>query len=85
MLSVTTEHASLSRKHLPMIRNLIRFNINAYSHRLSTIAQSDVIVVLHKGKVVEKGSHAELLARGGQYHRMWEKQSNVRETATVVR
>ncbi|WYZ39997.1 hypothetical protein EsH8_IV_000338 [Colletotrichum jinshuiense] len=45
------------------------------AHRLSTITTSDQIVVLHKGKVVECGGHAELLALGGRYHAMWEKQT----------
>ncbi|KAL6414129.1 ATP-binding cassette, subfamily B [Ilyonectria robusta] len=46
------------------------------AHRLSTITTSDQIVVLHKGKVVERGTHGELLSLKGRYHAMWEKQTN---------
>ena len=37
------------------------------AHRLSTIAKADRILVLHHGKVVEEGSHDELMARAGRY------------------
>ncbi len=47
----------------------------AIAHRLSTIAQMDRIVVMDKGRVIEDGSHADLLARGGVYAGLWERQS----------
>ncbi|MEE0888314.1 MAG: ABC transporter ATP-binding protein [Candidatus Saccharimonadaceae bacterium] len=45
------------------------------AHRLSTIAGLDKIVVLSEGKIIEQGTHAELLARGGEYHKLWSRQS----------
>ena len=47
----------------------------AIAHRLSTIAQMDRIVVLDEGRVVEVGSHDELLAKGGLYAGLWARQS----------
>ena len=45
------------------------------SHRLSTIAHSDTILVLRNGQLIEQGTHQELLARETTYKAMWEKQS----------
>ena len=45
------------------------------AHRLSTIAGLDKIVVLRDGKIVEEGSHKELLAAGGEYAGLWNRQS----------
>ena len=47
----------------------------AVAHRLSTVAGMDRLVVLDKGGIVEEGTHAELLTRGGGYARLWERQS----------
>ena len=47
----------------------------AIAHRLSTIAQMDRIVVLRDGRVVEDGTHDSLLTVGGQYARLWARQS----------
>jgi ATP-binding cassette subfamily B multidrug efflux pump len=47
----------------------------AIAHRLSTIARMDRLVVLDRGRIVEQGTHAELLARGGHYAQLWKRQS----------
>ena len=44
------------------------------AHRLSTVKGADRIVVLHHGKLVEEGSHEELLEAGGLYARLHELQ-----------
>lgn len=45
------------------------------AHRLSTIAGLDRIVVLSNGRIVEQGTHHELLERGGEYAKLWSRQS----------
>tara|TARA_B100001287_G_C22562576_1_gene472178 strand:- start:382 stop:876 length:495 start_codon:yes stop_codon:yes gene_type:complete len=48
------------------------------AHRLSTVRHADRILVLEDGDVVEAGSHEELLAVGGLYHRLWSVQTGLR-------
>ena len=45
------------------------------AHRLSTIASLDRIMVLDNGKIVEQGTHQELLEKNGTYHHLWSRQS----------
>jgi len=46
------------------------------AHRLSTVVDADEILVIEKGRVVERGSHANLLAAHGVYSRMWRLQQD---------
>jgi ATP-binding cassette, subfamily B, multidrug efflux pump len=47
----------------------------AIAHRLSTIAQMDRLIVLDRGRIVEQGTHDELLGRNGHYATLWRRQS----------
>jgi ATP-binding cassette subfamily B multidrug efflux pump len=47
----------------------------AIAHRLSTIAAMDRLIIMDEGRVIEQGSHAELLRRGGLYAELWRRQS----------
>jgi subfamily B ATP-binding cassette protein MsbA len=57
------------------IANLVRNRTTiVIAHRLSTIRRANTIVVMESGRITEIGSHAELLAKGGQYRRLYELQ-----------
>jgi ATP-binding cassette subfamily B protein len=49
------------------------------AHRLSTVIHADLILVMDKGKIVERGTHAELLAQGGLYAGLWARQREAEE------
>jgi ATP-binding cassette subfamily B protein len=53
------------------------------AHRLSTAADSDLILVLESGKITERGTHEQLLSLKGKYAEMWNKQKNVSEGLIV--
>ncbi|HAF12540.1 MAG TPA: hypothetical protein DCK93_07800 [Blastocatellia bacterium] len=68
------------------IANLVRDRTTiVIAHRLSTIRRANTIVVMEGGRITEVGSHAELLARGGQYKRLYELQfADEEEELSVV-
>ena len=44
------------------------------SHRISTVRDADLICVLDEGRIIEQGGHSELLAMGGEYSALYERQ-----------
>ncbi|KAL5422758.1 hypothetical protein PMIN06_013115 [Paraphaeosphaeria minitans] len=51
------------------------------AHRLSTITHADQILVLHRGKIAERGTHEDLLEKNGHYAAMWKKQVRAQTAA----
>lgn len=65
--SITNTIKDIEKTHPDLIRILI-------AHRLSTIIHADTIYVLEKGKLIEQGTHDELLAQNGLYSALWRQQ-----------
>jgi ATP-binding cassette, subfamily B, multidrug efflux pump len=70
--AVDTQTEAKILAHLRRVR-FQRTNL-IVSHRISTIKDADLIVVLEDGSIVERGTHSELITRGGLYARLYEKQ-----------
>lgn len=54
------------------------------AHRLSTIRRADLILVVEDGRIVERGTHSELLAAGGRYEELYRTQFDDNETREAV-
>ena len=67
------------------ISNLVRNRTTiVIAHRLSTVRRADMILVMEAGRIIERGTHSELLARGGQYKKLYELQfADEEELATT--
>ena len=54
------------------------------THRLSTVRHADRIVVMDQGRIVESGSHEELIAAGGAYVNLWRVQAGLRQDEALA-
>ena len=73
-IDALAEHRIFSRLFADRSRTII-----AISHRLATIEKADVVYMLEDGRIVEQGTHKELVALRGRYFRMFESQLTVDE------
>jgi ATP-binding cassette subfamily B protein len=79
--SLTEEEISETIGEVAQSQNVITILI---AHRLSTIMHADRIFVLERGRVVESGSHEQLLEQKGLYYAMWRQQIGERRPGSVV-
>jgi ATP-binding cassette subfamily B protein len=81
--SITEEEKEISRT-IREVASSQRVITIVIAHRLSTILHADRIFVLERGRVVESGTHAELVDHKGLYYAMWRQQIGERRTASPV-
>ena len=74
----TRTEIQIQKAFLTMMKGRTSFIV---AHRLSTIQHADCIMVMHKGKIREQGTHQELLAQGGIYKKLYELQVHQEVTA----
>ena len=67
----TRTELKIQKAFLTMMEGRTSFIV---AHRLSTVKEADVILVMKDGNIVEQGSHKELLAKGGFYHELYNSQ-----------
>ena len=77
--NVDTETETLIQQGLKQLRK--GRTTLAIAHRLSTIADADQIIVLDKGRIIERGNHEQLLAKKGYYYNLYTLQNNEKKNS----
>ncbi len=80
--SLDTENEALIQEALiPLMKGRTSLVI---AHRLTTVLAANIVFVMDQGRIVERGSHAELLSKGGLYHRLYKQQFRDTQTQSGV-
>ena len=77
-------HAHTEELLLEALETLKRGRTTFIAHRLSTIRNADLIVVMHEGRIVETGSHHQLIGKGGYYSRSYNAQMHVQRPVVGI-